>query len=52
MEVIKEAMWLKDLVKKLKLLKEDVTVLSDNQSSIFLSKNLVFHDRTKYIDVN
>ncbi|KAL5549510.1 hypothetical protein UlMin_004741 [Ulmus minor] len=50
-EAMKEAIWLKGLLKELKLLKGEVNVYSDSQSSIFLCKNPVFHDRTKHIDV-
>ena len=50
-EAVKEAIWLKGLLKELKLLKGEVNVHSNSQSSIFLCKNLVFHDRTKHINV-
>ena len=36
---------------ELKLLEGDVTVFSDNQSLIFLSKNPIFYDRSKHIGV-
>jgi len=48
----KEAMWLKKLVSGLfgeKL--ETSTIHCDNQSCIKLSKNLVFHDKSKHIDL-
>lgn len=32
-------------------MKNQVELCSDNQSAIFLSKNLIFHDKSKHIDV-
>lgn len=28
-----------------------VRIYIDNQSAIYLSKNLVYHERTKYVDI-
>ncbi|KAK6123380.1 hypothetical protein DH2020_042881 [Rehmannia glutinosa] len=50
-EALKEALWLKGLVSEIGFLKQKVVVFSDSQSGIQLCKNLVFHDRTKHIDV-
>jgi len=50
-EVVKEASWLKDLAKNLKVQKQVVIVFCDNNNTLQLSKKQVFHDRTKHIDV-
>ncbi|KAL2240917.1 UNVERIFIED_CONTAM: Retrovirus-related Pol polyprotein from transposon TNT 1-94 [Sesamum indicum] len=50
-EAFKEAIWLKGLFKEFGILKDKVTMFSDNQSGIQLCKNPIFHDRTKHIDV-
>ncbi|KAM6579722.1 hypothetical protein CsatA_008998 [Cannabis sativa] len=50
-EAIKEAIWLKGLMRELNLLKGIPTVYSDSQSCIFLCKNPMFHDRTKHIEI-
>ena len=47
-----EAIWLRNLL--LNLLKrrmEPTEIMCDNQSCIKLSENLVFHDRSKHIDI-
>ncbi|GJR53654.1 transposable element [Tanacetum coccineum] len=52
-EGIKEAIWLKGLVGDLGMQQDqDQTVLHcDSQSAIHLSRNQVYHERTKHIDV-
>jgi hypothetical protein len=50
-EVAKEALWLTGLVKELGLKQEGLELNCDNQSSIHLAKNQVYHARTKHIDV-
>lgn len=50
-EAAKEAIWLKCLLKELKLLEQDVTVYTDSQNSVYLCKNSVFHQRSKHINV-
>ncbi|XP_042051319.1 secreted RxLR effector protein 161-like [Salvia splendens] len=50
-EVMKEVVWLKGVLSELNFLKTPPVVFSDSQSAIQLYKNLVFHDRTKHIDV-
>lgn len=43
--------WLKNLLKKLSLAQEEpIEICVDNKSAIALSKNPVFHDRSKHID--
>ncbi|KAE8688065.1 hypothetical protein F3Y22_tig00111002pilonHSYRG00100 [Hibiscus syriacus] len=50
-EAIQEAMWLKGMVEELGLQQKVVTVFCDNQSTIHLTRNQVFHERSKHIDV-
>ncbi|KAL5557135.1 hypothetical protein UlMin_039371 [Ulmus minor] len=50
-EGVKEAMWLKGLVGELGCVHDKVEVFCDNQSSIHLTKNQMFHERTKHIDI-
>ncbi|KAL5551202.1 hypothetical protein UlMin_001378 [Ulmus minor] len=45
-EGVKEAMWLKGLVGELGYMHDKVEVICDNQSSIHLTKNQMFHERT------
>lgn len=50
-EAIKEAIWLKGFVSELEGEEVPGTVWCDSQSAVCLSKNQVFHERTKHIDV-
>jgi hypothetical protein len=50
-EASKEAIWLNGLVSGLGIQQESVVVKCDSQSAIHLTKNPVFHVRTKHIDV-
>ncbi|KAH9717374.1 hypothetical protein KPL71_021787 [Citrus sinensis] len=50
-EVVKEAIWLQGLLENLGLAQEHINVYCDNQSAIHLTKNQVYHVRTKHIDV-
>ena len=50
-EVMKEAIWLKGLVCDLSLQQELTVVYCDSQSAIHLTKNKMFHERTKHTDV-
>jgi hypothetical protein len=50
-EGFKEAIWLKGLFGELDNSRNVTTVFCDNQSAIFLTKDQMFHDRTKHIDV-
>ncbi|KAE8697001.1 hypothetical protein F3Y22_tig00110637pilonHSYRG00668 [Hibiscus syriacus] len=46
------AIWLRNLLKEIGLIQEEPTkVCVDNKSAIALSKNPVFHDRSKHIDI-
>ena len=47
-----EGMWLRKLLSRLFECELEATVVQcDNQSGIKLSENLVFHDRSKHIDI-
>ena len=50
-EATKEALWLQGLVGELGVKQEPVSVFSDNQRAIHLTRNQGFHERTKHIDV-
>ncbi|KAK3013882.1 hypothetical protein RJ639_009279 [Escallonia herrerae] len=50
-EAVKEAIWLKGLVGDLGLKQEFSTVYCDSQSATHLTKNQMFHERIKHIDV-
>ncbi|KAG8501668.1 hypothetical protein CXB51_004714 [Gossypium anomalum] len=49
-EACKEAIWLKGLFSELYEDLQISTVFCDSQSAIFLTKNQMFHERTKHID--
>ena len=50
-EVIKEAIWLQDLLENLGLVQEHINVYCDSQSVIHLENNQVYYARSKHIDV-
>ncbi|GKV08223.1 hypothetical protein SLEP1_g19888 [Rubroshorea leprosula] len=50
-EAIKEALWLKGLVSDLGVEQNEMMVFCDNQSAIHLTKNTMYHERTKHIQV-
>ncbi|GKD91218.1 hypothetical protein Tco_1366725 [Tanacetum coccineum] len=50
-EAVKEAIWLKGLLEELGVELNTVVVNCDNQGAIHLSRNYVFHERTKHINV-
>ena len=50
-EGCKEALWLKGLFGELSYQLQMSTLFCDSQSVIFLSKDQMFHDRMKHIDV-
>uniref|UniRef100_A0A803P4C9 Retrovirus-related Pol polyprotein from transposon TNT 1-94 n=1 Tax=Cannabis sativa TaxID=3483 RepID=A0A803P4C9_CANSA len=50
-EAVKEAIWLKGLTKDLGFNSDDVTVYCDNQRALHLMRNLMFHERSKHIDI-
>nr|GFA40962.1 retrovirus-related Pol polyprotein from transposon TNT 1-94 [Tanacetum cinerariifolium] len=50
-EAVKEAIWLRGLLEELGVELNTVEVNCDNQDAINLSRNHVFHERTKNINV-
>nr|GFC07995.1 zinc finger, CCHC-type [Tanacetum cinerariifolium] len=50
-EAAKEAIWLRELLEELGVELNKVTVNCDNQGAIHLSRNHVFHEKTKHINV-
>ncbi|KAG8498902.1 hypothetical protein CXB51_005261 [Gossypium anomalum] len=50
-EACKEAIWLKGLFSELNEDLQISTIFCDSQSAIFLTKDQMFHERTKHIDV-
>lgn len=50
-EAVEEGIWVQELVSKLEIKCGVTTVYRDNQSSIYLSRNPMFHERSKHIDV-
>ena len=50
-EAIKEGIWLKGITHELGINGNLVKLFCDSQSAIHLSKNTMFHERTKHIDV-
>ncbi|XP_062085394.1 secreted RxLR effector protein 161-like [Humulus lupulus] len=50
-EVIKEALWLRGLLEEVIGYKKTPTMYSDSRSCMHLCKNLVFHDRTKHVEI-
>ncbi|GJU60716.1 hypothetical protein Tco_1238482 [Tanacetum coccineum] len=45
----KEAVWLKMLLEELGHKQENITLFCDNQSALYLARNLAFHSKTKHI---
>ncbi|CAL9129964.1 unnamed protein product [Musa textilis] len=50
-KAIKEVLWLRDLFGKLFQHQGVTTIYCDSQSTIHLTKDQMYHERTKYIDV-
>nr|GEW02443.1 retrovirus-related Pol polyprotein from transposon TNT 1-94 [Tanacetum cinerariifolium] len=50
-EAVKEVIWLRGLLKELGVKLNTMAVNCDNQDTIHLSRNHVFHERTKHINV-
>jgi hypothetical protein len=50
-EAVKEAIWLRGLISDLGLQQDETIVFCDSQSTIHLTKNQMYHERTKHIDV-
>ena len=50
-EAFKEGIWLKGIFNEIQMKTGKVNVYSDSQSSIHLCRNLVYHERSKHIDI-
>jgi hypothetical protein len=50
-EAIKEAIWLKAFVGEMSSFEGPITVFCDNQSAIHLTKDRMYHEKTKHIDI-
>ncbi|KAH9646639.1 hypothetical protein KPL70_024932 [Citrus sinensis] len=50
-EAVKEAIWLKGMLKELGIDQRSIVINCDSQSAICLSKNQTHHERTKHIDI-
>ena len=50
-EAIKEAIWQRGLFCELSLVHDVIVVHCDSQSTIYLTRDQMFHKRTKYIDM-
>ncbi|XP_019435951.1 PREDICTED: uncharacterized protein LOC109342419, partial [Lupinus angustifolius] len=50
-EAVKEAIWEKGLIEELGIQLEETTIYCDSQSAIHLTKNPMYHERTKHIDL-
>ncbi|CAM8922241.1 unnamed protein product [Rhodiola kirilowii] len=50
-DACKEAVWLQSMLKETKLIEKNAVIYSDSQSALQLSKNPVYHERTKHIDI-
>ena len=49
--MFKEAIWLQGILTEIQQLQGKTVVYSDSQSAIHLSKNPVYHERIKHVDV-
>lgn len=50
MEVVKEAMWLKEIIGEFEIFHKVVIVNYDSQSALYLGKHQVFHEISKNIE--
>lgn len=50
-EAVKKALWIKVIASKLSLKQESICIYCYKYNAIQLSKNHVYHERTKHIDV-
>lgn len=50
-EGVKEGIWIQGLLRELHEFQGTTTLFSNSQSAIHLCKNIVFHDRTKHVDI-
>lgn len=50
-DAVKEGFWLKGLLDEICFVNKEVKVYIDNQSAIYLSKNPIYYDRNKHVDI-
>lgn len=50
-ESIKEGVWLRSILFDLGIQQQTMNILCDNQNTIQLAKYVIFHERSKYINV-
>lgn len=50
-EAVKECIWLKEILKELDFMHDTPIMFTDSQSALSLSKNPVYHERSKHIEV-
>ncbi|GAB2288844.1 hypothetical protein Dimus_038026 [Dionaea muscipula] len=50
-DVFKEAIWIQGLLKEIKAIDNNCMVYTDSQSALYLCRNLVYHERTKHVDI-
>ena len=50
-DAFKKAIWLQGILQEIHLFQSKVMVYSDSQSAIHLSKNPIYHERTKHVDI-
>lgn len=51
-DAVKEGLWIRGLLNEIDFVNNSVKIYTDNQSAIHLSKNSIYHDRTKHVDIN
>ena len=53
MKLTNELVWIKDILKHLEIDQDTpMSINCDNQAAIYIASNLVFHERTKHIEVD
>ena len=50
-EVVKESLWLKGLAVEFGVKQKCVEIYSDSQNALYLTRNKMFHKKTKHIDI-
>lgn len=50
-DTVKESLWLRGLLNEIGFINNSVKIYTDNQNVIHLSKNPMYHNHTKHVDV-
>ena len=50
-DAFKEEIWLRGILDEIQMLHRGVTISFDSQSALHLSKNPMYHERNKHVDV-